>query len=475
MKKIVSAFLTTSLLLSLLPLSLNATAQVEGVAQVQYQQTLSETSRDICFIVDSKGGVKQNKGFIEEEIDLVIPSVVGESDVSSIQMQGFYGLTEVQSIAIPSSVSIIGDEAFAECSSLEYVMIPTSVVSIGADIVKNTEAVLFVYEGSYAETYCVEQGLNFRVLEYAAVEPTPEDNNGNDVEEETPDTYVDPESEGFVMPENGNLAYPSTAKMEIDGKAVDLAAYNIDGFNYFRLTDLAYALTGTTSQYNVVWDADKMAINIVTRAAYSVQGDEFQANSGRTEVALPFVSDTYIDGEVNPITVFIIDGKSYFQLNHLSIYLDFSLGWNATTSTISLMTPESQGDPVLAYLALVERAYNQSQGKIYLVLDFDKVTNMTEEEKEKVESLMTSRVPSTVTVVGATEEELKTQGMMTVTTYMGFVLQEFSLGTLLTFENVEMFEGGFQCKVGTYHSHVKTEYQNYVATWNGEEFVITTV
>lgn len=479
MKKLQTVLLATATALTLANVSQQNVVAWErdrGELQPVFTQVLSESSAEICFSIDSKGGVKQNTGFIEEETDLVIPSTINGSGVSSIQMQGFYGLENLLTIALPTSVSTIGDQAFAECPSLQLLMIPASVVSIGSDILLNSHATVYTYSGSYAEAYCVENGISFRILD-TEPEPEVEDTQQPQVEEDVPqveeeDVYVAPESEEFIMPDGGKVATPSTAKMEIDGTAVDLAAYNIDGFNYFRLTDLAYALTGTTSQFNVVWDQEKLAINVVTGASYSVQGDEFQPHSGRNEVALPFVSDTYIAGEVSPITVYIIDGKSYFQLNDLSIYLDFALGWNATTSTISLITPEEEGDLVVAYADLVDRIQGSTLDKIYLVLDLDKVTNLTEEQKEKLVEVVGTRVPSTVTVVASNEEKLKSQGMMQVTVYGNYLLQEFPLGNLLTFENTEKTENGFQCTVGTYYSHVKTDYSYYSVEWNGEEFFI---
>ena len=46
----------------------------------------------------------------------------------------------------------------------------------------------------------------------------------------------------------------STHALEIDGKPVKAAAYNVDGYNYFRLRDLAVLLKDTDSRFAVEWD-----------------------------------------------------------------------------------------------------------------------------------------------------------------------------------------------------------------------------
>ena len=67
--------------------------------------------------------------------DLVIPSKVfdGETEyeVTDIQGQAFFGLSDLTSVTIPESVIAIGESAFEECSGLTSITIPDNVTSIG--------------------------------------------------------------------------------------------------------------------------------------------------------------------------------------------------------------------------------------------------------------------------------------------------------------------------------------------------------
>ena len=74
---------------------------------------------------------------------------------------GFY----LKQISIPASITAIGDFAFYHCSELEDVSIPDSVTSIGKDAFSQChKLILTVSSGSYAEQYCIDNGLNYTLV-----------------------------------------------------------------------------------------------------------------------------------------------------------------------------------------------------------------------------------------------------------------------------------------------------------------------
>lgn len=358
-------------------------------------QTLSTTSPEEWFEVDLYGAVKYRVGFAEDGVvDFAIPSVVEGGSVSAIQDYGFRGLEGIQSVSVPDSVSTIGSQAFANCEDLMFVSIPASVVHIGDDLLKGSDsATVYAYTGSYAVEYCKEKGIPY----VAMIASVPEVSEPEVAVPEETFTEVE-------VPSWGKLAVASAAKVQINGKDVSFDAYNIDGFNYFRLTDLAYALTGTTSQCNVVWDAEKAAINVMKGYPYTVKGDEFEVGSGQNKVAEPFYSTTYVDGEVADYTVYIIDGKSYFQLNSLKDSLGLTLGWNSSTSTISITTPEREMELADAYRAAILSKIKYKT-ITYLVLDL-KDSGMTDQERANLVNRLDIEVGDECKVLEATIGEL---------------------------------------------------------------------
>lgn len=89
---------------------------------------------------------------------------------------------------------------------------------------------------------------------------------GNCVNIRTDQPYGDAKDELGAATQD-KPAVPSAQKVYIDGtEAAALAAYSIDGYNYFRLRDLAEA-----ADFGCVYDADKHAV--VLDAGYSYQPD----------------------------------------------------------------------------------------------------------------------------------------------------------------------------------------------------------
>lgn len=139
-------------------------------------------------------------------------------------------------------------------------------------------------------------------------------------------------------------ASPSTAKVMVNGQVVPFGAYEIQGFNYFKLTDMSYALTGTKNQFQVTWDGARSAINMVSNEPHLVLGTELQGNSGKAENAELLGATVYQDGKAVDCVVYSINGSSYFQLDTLKGILDLNVGWNGTTSTITI-----SADPLPSY------------------------------------------------------------------------------------------------------------------------------
>ena len=63
----------------------------------------------------------------------------------------------------------------------------------------------------------------------------------------------------------------SKQNLTVNGQPVDCQKYNIDGYNYFKLRDLAELLDGTTSQFNVDYDKAANAMVITTGQAYTTR------------------------------------------------------------------------------------------------------------------------------------------------------------------------------------------------------------
>ena len=114
------------------------------------------------------------------------------------------------------------------------------------------------------------------------------------------------------MPANGILeinVVPSTHSVTVNGNPVDLRGYNIGGYNFFRLRDLAYALIGMQAQFYVDW------------WNYTI---------------LPHLN----------INALNIHGHDYFALREVGNYLGLDIDWCGYTATILIDTNEPVIDDV---------------------------------------------------------------------------------------------------------------------------------
>ena len=154
----------------------------------------------------------------------------------------------------------------------------------------------------------------------------------------------------------------SNQTLEIDGKKVDCPAYNIDGYNYFRLRDLAALFAGTDSCFDVSYDKDANAMVITTGTDYTEAEPE-----SWNGVFLPFsptpavkpvqsAQTLQIDGKsVTGLSVWNIDGYNYFKLAELKTYLGFGLAYDEATRTVKITTgaaPAGAGDYAAVYAAI---------------------------------------------------------------------------------------------------------------------------
>lgn len=134
-------------------------------------------------------------------------------------------------------------------------------------------------------------------------------------------------------------ALPTKSSVLVNGKSVSFEAYNIGGNNFFKLRDIAMALGGSAKQFGVSWDEAKKSIALSSGTAYAPVGGELalSGNTAAVEATRSSVS-VYLDGKLISLTAYNIGGYNYIKLRDVGAAINFGVGWNAETSTISLDT-----------------------------------------------------------------------------------------------------------------------------------------
>ena len=161
-------------------------------------------------------------------------------------------------------------------------------------------------------------------------------------------------------------ATPNHQPIVRNGQEVSLAGYEIDGYTYFKLRDVATILNGTESQFSV--DYDGTGISLTTGQPYTrVQGDLAPIPDGTVaETALTSLPLT-VDGQSVTLTACEVDGFNYLKLRDLGEALNFPVDYDESTHTILL---GAHAMPAEAVLELVNKA-RAAQGVDALTLDPD--------------------------------------------------------------------------------------------------------
>lgn len=137
-------------------------------------------------------------------------------------------------------------------------------------------------------------------------------------------------------------AKSATPQVIINGKKITFYSYNIDGYNYFKLRDLAMALSGSEKEFEVSWDSVNKTINLLPGETYTSDGKELAAPSAKGNVkGVTNQSKIYLDGDEISLEAYNINGNNYFKLKDIANVMNFGLIWDGVKKQIIIDTSSS--------------------------------------------------------------------------------------------------------------------------------------
>ena len=132
-------------------------------------------------------------------------------------------------------------------------------------------------------------------------------------------------------------AYPHTASVSMDGQALALQAYLVNGNNYVRLRDFANILNGTAAQFALEYDQASNSVVVETGKAYRPGGSEGLA-VGTEPVFTKLLNPTLrVDGAPYAINAYLIDGFNYMKVRDLAATVGCGIDYNNATGEVVLL------------------------------------------------------------------------------------------------------------------------------------------
>ena len=140
-------------------------------------------------------------------------------------------------------------------------------------------------------------------------------------------------------------AAASTSAVYINDQRWEIAGYNIEGSNYFRIRDLAAALAGTSCRFDVAWNQAERQVELTAGRDYAGQREE--RSLPQSAAALPFAAGLLLDGRPAEMEAYNINGSSYYKLRDLGDLLSFEVRWLEEERSVCVYT-ELGGGALLA-------------------------------------------------------------------------------------------------------------------------------
>jgi len=134
--------------------------------------------------------------------------------------------------------------------------------------------------------------------------------------------------------------YREDTTVYVNGEKMVFLAYSI-GNRYVKIRDIAYALSGTSKQFDVSWSASRNAIVLTSGVMYNVVGGEMERRSELSGIARLSGSKFLVDNEEISITGYSIGGATFFRLRDVGKAMDFSVIWDEARKAIVIDTSKN--------------------------------------------------------------------------------------------------------------------------------------
>ena len=136
--------------------------------------------------------------------------------------------------------------------------------------------------------------------------------------------------------QDANIAEPAVSVLSINGTPITFQTFWINGYEYFKLRDLAFALNGTDMQFAVEWDSESNEIHLISGQPYVSVGGEMRQEDLVEEKALYSSSRFFLDGSDLGLSAYYVNDSNLFYLCCFMDNFGIELTWDDITKATAL-------------------------------------------------------------------------------------------------------------------------------------------
>ncbi|UQK58931.1 hypothetical protein [Fenollaria massiliensis] len=155
-------------------------------------------------------------------------------------------------------------------------------------------------------------------------------------------------------------AVKNTKKVTLDGEEVKVGAYDVEGYNYLKLRDVAAILNAKKCQFNIGYDEPRKLITVELAKAYEKQEGDLAEIKEEKAKAIVSVKKILVNGEEKEIKTALINEYNYMQLRDLGSLVGLDVKYDAKNKVIMLNSDAQAKEEAPRYVMIKSKLYKDT-------------------------------------------------------------------------------------------------------------------
>lgn len=155
-------------------------------------------------------------------------------------------------------------------------------------------------------------------------------------------------------------AVKNTKKVTLDGEEVMVGAYDVEGYNYLKLRDVAAILNGKKCQFDVGYDKPTKLITVELAKGYEkLEGDLAEIKDEKAKAIIRVIK-ILVNGEEKEVKTALINENNYMQLRDLGSLVGLGVGYDKVNKVIQLKSDAEVKEEAPRYVMIKSKLYKDT-------------------------------------------------------------------------------------------------------------------